>query len=145
MKTTKTILALSLFASLALLSACNKHNETPATETPKPAEAAKPALEKTVTAVSNAAASAATTATAATAEVHAAASAQADSIIDQAKALVSQSKYSDALSALQKLSDLKLTDSQAALVNSLKEEIKKGLAAKATADPAGAASGLLPK
>lgn len=141
MKTAKTILTLGLFASLALLSACNKSPETPVTETPKPAEATKPALEKTVGAVSNAAA----TATAATAEIHAAANAQADTIIDQAKALVSQSKYADALSALQKLSDLKLTDSQAALVNSLKEEIKKGLAAKATADPAGAASGLLPK
>ena len=145
MKTSKTFITLSLLASLALLAGCGKSNETPVTETPKPVEVAKPAIEKTVPAVTNAAAAAATTATAATADVHAAASAQADSIIDQAKALISQSKYSDAFSALQKLSGMTLSDSQTALVNSLKEQIQKGLAAAVPTNAAGAVNSLLPK
>jgi len=144
MKTSKALLTLGLLASLALLPGCGK-NETPVSETPKPVEVPKPAIEKTVSTVTNAAAAATATAAAATAEVHAAANAQADSIIDQAKALISQSKYSDALAALQKLSGMKLSDSQAALVTSLKEAIQKGMTSQTATNAAGAINSLLPK
>jgi len=145
MKTSKTIISLSLTASLAILAGCDKGNEVKVDNTAKPVEVAKPAIEKTVSAVTNAAAAAVTTATAAAADVHAAATAQADTIIDQAKALISQSKYSDAFSALQKLSGTTLSDSQAKLVASLKEQIQKGLAAAVPTNAAGALNGLLPK
>ena len=141
MKTSKTVIILGLFASLALLPGCDKSTETKVDKAPKPPEAAQPAVEKNAPAVTNTPAAAAT----ATAEVHAAANAQADSIIDQAKALISQSKYSDAFSALQKLSGMTLSDSQTALVNSMKEAIKKGMATQATTNAAGAINSLLPK
>ena len=58
------------------------------------------------------------TATGAAAE----ASAKASSIIDQAKALVSQSKYTEALSALGNLSGLKLTAEQETALRRLSDE-----------------------
>ena len=143
MKNQKIIITLGVIASLALLAGCDKSNETKANdaaksisekanaagaEVGKAVEGVKPAVEKAVTdakATADAAASAA--------------SAKVTSIIDQAKALVGQSKYSEATSALSQLAGLKLTPEQEKLVASLKEQIQKAMASA----PAKAAGNLL--
>jgi hypothetical protein len=143
MKNQKIIITLGVVAALTFIVGCDskpanevdnaaKKTEGVATEVGKAVEGVKPAVEKAVTDAKN-------TATDAAAE----ASAKANSIIDQAKALVSQSKYTEALSALGNLSSLKLTDEQTKIVTSLKEQIQKAMAAKATTDATGAAGNLL--
>lgn len=147
MKNQTTIITLGLAAALVLLAGCDnkpaaqgdttatdaaKKTEGIATEVGKAVEGVKPAVDKAVTDAKN-------TATDAAAE----ASAKASSIIDQAKALVSQSKYTEALSTLGNLSGLKLTAEQEKLVASLKEQIQKAMAAKTGADATGAAGNLL--
>jgi hypothetical protein len=149
MRTHKTILTLSLIASLALLAGCDKGNQTTVNdaaksvtdkanaagaEIGKAVEAAKPVVEKTITALTNNAAG-----------IPAAANDQAASIIDQAKALVGQNKYTEALSSLQQLTGMKLSDSQTTMVAALKEQIQKAMAAKTTTDAAGSVGNLLQK
>jgi colicin import membrane protein len=68
---------------------------------------------------------------------------KAQGLIDKAKNLIAEGKLSDASSALQQLTGLSLTDEQKKLVDGLKDQIQKALAAKAAADAAGAAGGLL--
>jgi colicin import membrane protein len=63
--------------------------------------------------------------------------AQAQGLIDKAKNYIAEGKFSDASSALQQLTGLSLTDEQVKLVDDLKEQIQKALAAKAAADAAG--------
>ena len=148
MKTQNILIAFSLTASLILLAGCDKSSETKVNdaaksvsekanvagaEVGKAVEATKPALDKGVTAVTNAAAAA----------VPAAANNQADTIIGQARALVGQNKYTEALNSLQQLSGMKLSDSQTTVVTALKEQIQKAMAAKATTDVGGAAGNLL--
>ena len=63
-------------------------------------------------------------------------------LIDKAKTLIAEGKFSDASSVVQQLSGQSLTDQQTKVVDGLKEQIQKALAAK-TADNAGAAVGNL--
>ena len=156
----KTLL-LTLAAALAFgLAGCSK-NETGTTATDdankaansaadaaaKTAEAAKVEAAKTDQATK---AEAAKTAEAAKVEAakadqaakveaaKAADNAKAQELIDKAKNLVAEAKFSDASSVLQQLTGLSLTDEQTKLVAGLKEQIQKALAAKAAADAAGA-------
>ena len=62
---------------------------------------------------------------------------KAQGIIDQAKSLLADNKASDALTSLKGLSGVQLTSDQQSAVQSLKDQIQKALAAKAT-------GGLLP-
>jgi Arc/MetJ-type ribon-helix-helix transcriptional regulator len=64
-------------------------------------------------------------------------------LIDKAKSLIAEGKFSDASSVLQQLTGLSLTSEQTKLVDGLKEQIQKALAAKAAGDAAGAAGGFL--
>ena len=68
---------------------------------------------------------------------------KAQGLIDKAKNFVAEGKLSDASSALQQLTGLSLTDEQKKLVDGLKDQIQKALAAKTAADAAGAAGNLL--
>lgn len=67
----------------------------------------------------------------------------AQTLIDKARTLVTEKKYQDALTVLGQLSDLKLTDDQKKLVESLKTQIQKAMAGQATADGASAVGNLL--
>jgi hypothetical protein len=77
--------------------------------------------------------------------VKAADSAKTQGLIDKAKSLIAESKFSDASSVLQQLTGQTLSGDQAKLVDALKEQIQKALAAKATDNAAGAAGNLFKK
>jgi Arc/MetJ-type ribon-helix-helix transcriptional regulator len=64
-------------------------------------------------------------------------------LIDKAKGLVADGKFPDASTVLQQLARQSLTDEQTKLVDGLKDQIQKALAAKAAGNAAGAAGGLL--
>jgi hypothetical protein len=121
-------------AAAVLLGGCGKQEQASPTtgQEPKPSGSALSDAQK---AVGDAAAQAKEAAQKAAGDAAAAAQAKAQSIIDQAKGLVSQSKYQDALNLLQQnLGALKLTPEQQKLVESLKEQIQKALAASAVKD-----------
>lgn len=73
----------------------------------------------------------------------AAVNSQVQKLIDQAKNLVAESKFTDASNVLQQLAGQTLSADQQTLVDTLKEQIQKALAAKAAADAATATSNLL--
>ena len=153
MKPQKTIITLGVAAALSFIVGCDsktttqtetkadtattaapKKTESLATEATKAVEAAKPAVEQ---AVKNTTATASATAAEAATKVNA--------IIEQAKTLLGQTKYTDALNTLQQLSSFTLTPEQDQLVSALKDQINKAMAAKATTDGAKAVGNLLPK
>lgn len=67
----------------------------------------------------------------------------AQTLIDKARTLVTEKKYQDALTVMGQLSDLKLTDDQKKLVESLKTQIQKAMAGQAATDGASAVGNLL--
>lgn len=69
--------------------------------------------------------------------------AQTQGLIDKARGLIAEGKYAEAAGVLQQLSGQALSADQTALVASLKEQIQKGLTAKATENAAGNVGGLL--
>ena len=132
----------------------NKTAETARMEAAKTAEAAKAEAAKTSEAaraeaekIAEAAkAQAVKTADAAKVEaVKAAETSRTEGLIDKAKLLISESKFSDASSVIQQLSGQSLTDQQTKLVAGLKEQIQKALVAKAADNAAGAVGNLLNK
>jgi hypothetical protein len=90
---------------------------------------AKPVVEAVQPLIDNAAKAVTETANAAVAE----ATNKANELIAQAKTLISQSKFTDALNTLQQLSSLKLTPEQEQTVAGLKDQIQKALAATSAA------------
>ncbi len=77
--------------------------------------------------------------------VSAAQSVKDQGLIDKAKGLVAENKLSEASGALQQLAGRTLTPEQTKLVDGLKEQIQKALAANATENAAGAVGNLLKK
>jgi hypothetical protein len=118
-----------------------KTAEATKAEAAKTAEAAKVEAAKTAEAAKVEAAKADQAAK--TEAAKAADNAKAQGLIDKAKNLVAEGKFSDASSTLQQLTGLSLTDVQQKLVDGLKDQIQKALAAKAAGDAAGAAGNLL--
>jgi hypothetical protein len=130
----KTLL-LTLAAALALgLAGCGK-NETGTTA----ADNANMAADTTAVAATTAVAEA----TNAAATMNAADNSQVQELIDKAKSFIAETNFSDASSTLQQLAGQSLTDEQQKIVDGLKDQIQKALAAKAAGDAAGAAGGLL--
>lgn len=145
MKTNR--ISLTLAAALALgLASCGK-NESVTTTTDdanKAAASAAAAAAKTPEAAKAEAAKAADAAKAEAAKAEAAKAAdnsKAQELIDKAKGLVAENKFADASSVLLQLARQSLSGEQQKLVDGLKEQIQKALAAKAV----GAAGNLLKK
>jgi hypothetical protein len=143
MKPKFLILTVTLGASLACLTGCGpKQPEQPPEQQPPATtnavtgavEALKPAAEQAAKAVTDTANTAVADATA-----------KANALIEQAKTLIGQTKYTEALNTLQQLGNVKLTPEQEKLVASLKEQIQKAMAAGSatTKDAANAAGNLL--
>ncbi len=125
-----------------------KAAETAKVEAAKTAEAAKAEATRVADAAKVEAAKAAETAKTAAAQVEAgktADSAKTQELIDNAKILVAEGNYSGAASLLQQLAGQPLSSDQQKLVDGLKEQIQKALAAKAADSAAGAAGDLLKK
>ena len=66
-------------------------------------------------------------------------------LIDKAKNLIAENKFSDASGVLQQLTGMTLSADQTKLVDSLKEQIQKALVAQAAGNAAGGVGGLLKK
>lgn len=161
MKTKYIIVGTCVCTALAFCG-CKKEEAATETQPPKAAESVTPAptappVAQTVTQAAVNAAETVTTATAPVANVTntpaapvpaaqpqvQAAEGQAQGIIDQAKSLVADKKYQEALTSLAGLKNLQLTADQQKLVDSLKTQIQAALAKSATGDAASAVGNVL--
>lgn len=161
MTITYSILGLTAGTALLLASGCSKPEQpsgespevTPpaasdmqkASEAPKPATEPVPAAPAAATDASRAATAAASQANATVAATAApsASSSQVEGLIYNAKGLVKNQKYQDALNVVQQLSSLKLTPKQQTLVDGLKAQIQTALAKQAAAGAASSLGGTL--
>jgi peptidoglycan hydrolase-like protein with peptidoglycan-binding domain len=167
-RNTSLLFTLAVCGTALLLSACNKKEEptdptasgaqktmeataddlqTAATNTeaqvqPQAGEITTPA-EATATNAQQQAVTNATAAMSAAEATNAVDTSKVQALIDKAKSLVAETHFTDASSVLQQLTGQSLTDEQQKLVDGLKDQIQKALAAKAAGDAAGAAGGLL--
>ncbi len=133
-------------AALALGAGCSKQETSPTAnpvETEKTAESLAGQLKDTAEAAKASAEKAAGEVAKQAETAAAAASGTAQTLIDKARGLVTEKKYQDALTVLGQLSDLKMTDDQKKLVESLKTQIQKALAGQAATDGASAVGNLL--
>jgi hypothetical protein len=127
----KTLIPVFAACALAVFFAgCGKTEEPapPAAATPRAADQASQSLKQTADAVAQQAATASEAAKKAAAQVSeqvSAATAQAQSLIDQLKKLISENKLTEAGDLLNKLTQIKLTPEQQAIVDNLKQQIQK--------------------
>jgi len=133
MKTQNLICSLTVAALALCLAGCKQEAKSIPEQTKDATSSASDAVGKTVSDMTDKAK-----------ELAAPASAKAQELIDAAKNLVGEGKFSDALTKLKEIGSEKLSVDQQTVVDGLKAQIEKALGAgtKAATD---AASGLLPK
>jgi len=150
MKKQNAILTLTAAVAITLLAGCSKPADSsttpdsgtkPAGETKTVGESLNEAAKPVVQEAEKAAAEVKAAATTAVAD----ATAKANSLIDQAKKLVSEAKYSDATNIINQLSTMKLTPEQEKLVADLKAQIQKAVSSLSGTNAAAAINNLLKK
>jgi cysteinyl-tRNA synthetase len=141
---TKTIL-FTCAAALALgLAGCSKNEPiTPTANDANKAPEATNAVAEATNAVAEATNAVAEATNAVAEATNAVDTSNVQALIDKAKSLVAETNFTEASSVLQQLAGQSLTDEQQKLVDSLKDQIQKALAAKAAGGAAGAAGDLL--
>lgn len=134
MKTRSFHSAVCLSAAVLLLSACGPKESEPAppqSEAPRPSTTATPAAQPpaadTVTAVATGTLEVVKSETAAAAN-------KVQSLIDQAKTLVSEKKWAEALQLLGTLAEQELTSDQETAVQNLQEQAQQGAASSLKTD-----------
>jgi hypothetical protein len=141
-------------APVSAADAAAKTAEAAKAETAKAAEAAKIEAARVADVAKTEAAKVAESAKAEAAKVEAAKTAEAtqaaddaktQGLIDQAKSLIAEGKFSEATSALQQLAGQSLSADQQKLVDGLKDQIQTALAARAAENAAGDVGYLLKK
>jgi hypothetical protein len=143
-------MSLTLAAALAFgLVGCSKNEPAALTtdDATKAAEAAKAEAVKTAEAakVEAAKVEAAKVEAAKVEAAKAADTGKTQGLIDKAKGLIAESKFSEASTVLEQLTGQSLSGEQTKLVDGLKEQIEKGLIAKTTENAAGIGGDLLKK
>jgi hypothetical protein len=147
MKTKNIVSSLTLAGLMACIVGCDKTGETPPAPTPATNAAAAPAaptglkVDAAAADVKDTATKAADAATKTGAATATSAESAAQKLIDQAKSMVADKQYQPALDSLNKIGSLKLTAEQQTVVDNLKAQIQKLMAAQA----GGALSGVLGK
>jgi len=147
MKIQNIQLSLVAAALLVWTAGCEK-KETTAQDQMKEATAeTSDALKKTAESVKEAGQKAASDVAEQAKAAAAPLNAKAQEIIDSAKRLVGEAKFQEALTKLKELASEKLSAEQQTMVDNLKAQIQKALAAtsKTATDAAGAAGNLLKK
>ncbi|HEY5914665.1 MAG TPA: hypothetical protein VJA21_29090 [Verrucomicrobiae bacterium] len=125
MKAKLLTIAMAVSALIVVAVGCKKQEEsTPPAETQKAADGVKSEAAKAAESLKT---TAKEVTDQATAQVDAGQQ-QAQGLIDQAKNLVSQNKYQDAVAKLKELASTKLTPDQQKLVDDLKAKIQAALA-----------------
>ena len=140
------IAVIAVCGAVAFVSGCKKEEAAPAVDASKPSDTVAVEPPKAVDEAKPAAKEATDQATKVTDQAATQAQAaeqQAQGLIDRAKAYVADQKYPDALSTLNQLTGIKLTDSQQKLVDSLKAQIQAALAKTTTDDAASKLGGAL--
>jgi hypothetical protein len=144
-KTQRLLITLTAAAAMTFIAGCDNKPSDPGTGATNAASTAAKEATKAVEA-------APAVADKAVAEVKAAVTpaandtiAKVNGVIDQAKALIGQNKYTEALTSLQSLAGTTLTADQEKIVAGLKEQIQKAIAAKTGTDAANAVGNLLKK
>lgn len=130
------LLAATLCAAAIALPACSDKQNAPAAPESKDlqqaaSDVASKAQDKAADAKSTVDAAAANVQQQATAQ-SAAAQGQVQTLMDKAKTLVADKKYSDALTTINDLSKLQLTPDQQKWVADLKAQVQKAMASQAT-------------
>lgn len=142
MKTKNSLISLAACVTVVALAGCEKKTETmpdvPTTNTVATVTAPEAdTADKAVTMATEASNQIAATAT----NVVNSATTQFDDLVGKAKAYIADKKYTDALAAINSLSNLTLTPEQQKIVDDLKAEVKKLMSGSA----ADAAKNLLGK
>lgn len=131
MNTAKTVVAVAMCTAAAFIIGCGQKQET----APSSPASTEKAVETPAAEVPQAAAPVPSQP----------AADEAQPLIDKAQSLVAAENYTGASDVLKELAALKLTPDQQKLVDDLKAQIQKAIAAQATPDATNAAGGLLGK
>jgi hypothetical protein len=145
MKLEKILLPIAAALAFSFVG-CSKQDATPISEDAQKAAApAEDALKQTVDSAKTATETVVSDANKSAQDAATSTTSKTQEWIDKAKSLVAENKFSEASSVLQQLAGQPLSAEQQKLVDSLKEQIKKALATKATGEGASAVGNLLKK